>query len=155
MKSSKIKAYVFFILIALLGGVLTGWVVSDGIDQFNLTAVKPALTPPAEVFPIVWTALYTLMGISAAMVWNRRENGDDLFIFWMQLLFNYLWCFLFFGFQAYLLSFIWLIVLFLLIVTMISSFRSKCRAAALLQIPYAVWTAFAVYLNCSVWLMNK
>ena len=155
MKKSKIKAYIFFILVTVLGGLLTGYITSRGVYDYELSVITPALTPPSEVFPVVWTVLYTLMGISAAMIWNATENGDDLFIYWMQLLVNYFWSFLFFGFKMYLIAFVWLLMLLVLIISMIVSFYSKRKLASYLQIPYALWVAFAGYLNFSIWMINR
>lgn len=114
---------------------------------------QPPLSPPGWIFPVVWSVLYLLMGISAAMV--RLKGGrEKLWIFWGQLAVNFLWSIFFFGRQWYFFSFAWLVLLFVLVAGMILSFRKVSPKAAALQLPYLLWLAFAGYLNLGVALLN-
>lgn len=153
----QLKPYLVSILIALAVGALGGIVTSNGMPNYE-QIIKPALTPPSIVFPIVWTILYILMGISAAMVWKQassKQRGFALIIYALQLVLNFLWSYLFFSMQAYFLSFVCLLVLWVLIVMMIWSFSRVDPRAARLQIPYLLWVTFAGYLNFAVWLLNR
>jgi len=152
----KYKPYLIAVLLTLAGGGLTVAFTMMGMDAYE-TALKPALTPPPILFPIVWSILYILMGISAALVWQQGAEGRQLIRthYLPQLLFNYLWSLWFFTLQAYLFAFLWLAVLWLLILRMILAFRAVSPAAAKLQIPYLLWVTFAGYLNLGVWLLNR
>lgn len=153
----QLKPYLVSILIALAVGALGGIVTSNGMPNYE-QIIKPALTPPSIVFPIVWTILYILMGISAAMVWKQESSKQRRFaliIYALQLVLNFLWSYLFFSMQAYFLSFVCLLVLWVLIVMMIWSFSRVDPRAARLQIPYLLWVTFAGYLNFAVWLLNR
>jgi tryptophan-rich sensory protein len=156
MQLKKFKPYILSILIALAVGALGGIVTSSGMPAFD-QITKPYLTPPSFIFPIVWTVLYVLMGVSAAIIWKSNDDwrGCALSIYSFQLLVNGLWPILFFGLQAYFLSFLWLLLLWLLILIMIWCFSRVNRAAALLQIPYLLWVSFAGYLNLMIWLLNR
>lgn len=157
MDKSKLKTYAISILIAEAIGGVAGLFTSMEMDEYKLVE-KPPITPPEIVFPIVWTILYALMGISAARIWMSpptKERNHGLIIYGAQLFFNFLWSIIFFNFQAYGFAFFWLIALWVLILGMIIIFNKTDRLAALLQIPYLLWVTFAGYLNLMVWLLNR
>ena len=155
----KIKPYVISILIALAVGGLSAWLIRDGMAQY-IEMEKPPLSPPALLFPIVWTILFILMGISSALVYVNRDKNKEtaegaLRIYGIQLAVNFFWSIIFFNMQAYLFAFIWLVLLWVLILIMILEFRKISPAAAWLQLPYILWVTFAGYLTFAVWLMNR
>ena len=157
MNKSKIKTYAISSAIALVTGGISALLTNMGMESYRL-AEKPSLTPPEIVFPIVWTILFTLMGISAARVWlapDSKEKVQGLRLYILQLAFNFVWSLLFFNFQAYGFAFFWLIILWLLILLMIISFSRSDKLAGLLQIPYLLWVSFAGYLNFMIWMLNK
>lgn len=157
MKIKGWKAYIAFILLSVGTGVLAALLTSGGTDLYNGTLIKPPLSPPAVLFPIVWTVLYTLMGISAANVWLSPESKDrktGLNLFVAQLVVNFFWSLIFFNAQAFGFAFLWLLLLWVLIVLMILSFYKTDKLAALLQIPYLLWVSFAGYLNFMIWQLN-
>ena len=154
---SKLKPYAVSLALALITGGISALLTNMGMDNYRAVQ-KPALTPPEIVFPIVWTILFILMGISAARIWlspDSKNKGQGLRIYILQLTFNFIWSILFFNLQAYGFAFIWLIILWLLILLMIVSFSKSDKLAAYLQIPYLLWVTFASYLNLMVWLLNK
>ena len=117
---------------------------------------QPPFSPPAIVFPIVWTALYILMGISAYMI-SRSEDARKsraLSVYALQLFFNFFWSILFFRFSWYLPAFFWLAAMIVLILIMIFRFFQIKPLAAYLQIPYLFWCLFAAYLNFGVYWLN-
>ena len=121
------------------------------------TLESPPLAPPGWLFPVVWTILYALMGISAARVWlsppsRARNLGLNLFI--TQLVVNFFWSPIFFNLEAFGLAFFWLVLLWGLVLWMILAFRKVDPLAAKLQIPYLIWLSFAAYLNLGVWYLN-
>lgn len=157
MDKSKWKTYGLFILITEAIGAVAGLLTSLGMSAYEAVE-KPALTPPPIVFPIVWTILYALMGVSAARIWLSEESGErarGLRLYGVQLAMNFLWSIFFFDFQAYGFSFFWLLLLLLAIILMTISFYKTDKVAGYLQIPYVLWVSFAAYLNCMVWLFNK
>lgn len=157
MDKSKLKTYGLAILLTELVGGIAGLFTSMGMDEYELVE-KPPLTPPAIVFPIVWTILYALMGVGVARIWlapATKERNHGLIIYTVQLFFNFFWSIIFFNLQAYGFAFFWLIALWALILGMIIIFNKTDRLAAFLQIPYLIWVTFAGYLNLMVWLLNR
>ncbi len=160
MKSfwDKWKPYIISALIALGIGGLSALLSMNGMESYDTTVVKPALTPPGWLFSVVWTVLYTLMGISAARVWMTKESvarsrGLNLYV--AQLIVNFFWSLIFFNAQAFGFAAIWLLLLWTLVFLMIREFYKVDRLAALLQLPYLIWLTFAAYLNIGVWILNR
>ena len=156
--SMKKPAYLRWILLTQAVGILSALLTRKGTVLYEQTAVKPALTPPGFLFFIVWTILYTRMGISAARVAaapdsRARSRGLNLFV--VQLVMNFFWSLIFFNAQAYGFALVWLLGLWLVIIAMIFAFWPVDRGAALLQIPYLLWVTFAAYLNYGVWKLNR
>ena len=157
MEKRQWKAYVFWIAVSETVGILSGWLSRQGSQYFSENVVQPPLSPPAIVFPIVWTILYALMGIGAARIWlsepsQARSRGLNLFI--AQLVVNFFWRLIFFNAQAYGFAFIWLLLLWVLVAWMTYTFSKTDKLAALLQIPYLLWLTFAAYLSAGVWYLN-
>ena len=157
MKSATRKIYAFWILLAEAAGALSGWLSREGTAAFSEIAAQPPLSPPGILFPIVGGILYLLMGISAARIYQTppslsRSRGLNLWI--IQLVVNFFWSPLFFNAQAYGFAFFWLLLLWILVLLMILSFRKIDPLAAWLQLPYLLWLTFAAYLNAGVWYLN-
>ena len=154
MQKPTIKSYTAWVLLTEAVGALSGWLSRNGIQAFSETAVQPPFSPPAIVFPIVWTALYGLMGISAARIAAAPNRGKALNVFFAQLIVNFFWSPLFFSAQAYGFAFLWLLLLWVLVLIMIVRFWKIDRTAAVLQIPYLLWLTLAAVLNYAVWQLN-
>ena len=157
MKQKKWKVYAFWIGLSLATGLLSGLLSRPGMEGFQETVRQPPLSPPAFLFPVVWTALYILMGIGAARIWLTepsalRSKGINLFM--AQLVVNFFWSLIFFDARAFSLAFIWLLLLWGLVLWMILTFRKVDRLAANLQLPYLLWLTFAAYLSAGVWVLN-
>lgn len=135
--------------------LIVGGVVALIMMPFNdyQTLNLPPLSPPSIVFPIAWTILYILMGISAYLV-SENKKEENLVLYYWQLFFNALWSIIFFVFKLRLLSFIWIIILIILVIFMIRKFLKINKTAGLLQIPYLLWLIFAAYLNLGIYLLN-
>ena len=158
MKQRTWKTYAFWILLTEAVGALSGWLSRDGSRMFQETVIQPPLSPPSWVFPMVWGILYALMGISAARISKAPSSpnqirGMNLLI--AQLILNFFWSLIFFNLQAYGLSLLWLLAIWVLVLLMILSFRQVDPLAAILQIPYLLWLTFATYLNAGVWYLNR
>ena len=151
---NKALIYIKSILVPLLIGGLVGFLTSGYIDYNNL--IQPSFAPPSILFPIVWTILYTLMGVSYGILKSNSLTDDKInIIYYSQLFVNALWSFFFFVFQWRLFSFLWILLLIGLVILMIIEFYKKNKIAGLLQIPYLLWISFASVLNLFVYLLNR
>ena len=153
----KWKVYAFWIGLSEAVGLLSGLLSREGTEIYAQTVIKPPLAPPGILFPIVWTVLYALMGIGAAMVWLEEESAlrkRGINIFVAQLIVNFFWSLIFFNLQAFGLAFFWLLTLLALVVWMAYTFYQVRPLAGLLQIPYILWLLFAAYLSAGVWVLN-
>lgn len=155
-KQKTIRTYVLGIAIPLAVGALSALLTMNQMQAYE-SFQKPPLLPPAIVFPIVWTILYTLMGISSARIYlsESPNRKDALLVYALQLFLNFGWTILYFGFRLLFAAFIWLVVLDAVIVVMIALFYAIDRKSGLLQLPYLIWVLFASYLNLGVVLLNQ
>ena len=157
MKKQDWKPYVVWIIFTEAVGGLSGWLTREGMEFYRTTIIKPPLSPPGIVFPIVWTILFALMGVGAARIYispASRDRSRALGIFLFQLVFNFFWSIIFFNLRSFGLALLWLVVLWLLILWMIQAFHKTDPLSAYLQIPYILWVTFAAYLNFGVWRLN-
>lgn len=119
---------------------------------------QPPLSPPGWLFPIVWTILFLLMGLASYLVAtsdaHRTEIRGALTVYGIQLAINFFWSILFFNLGAYLFSFVWLILLWVLILVTIKRFAAIRPLAGWLLVPYLLWVTFAGYLNLAIYLLN-
>ena len=158
VKKSNWKAYVFWIALADGVGLLSGWLSREGAAAFAAQVRQPPFSPPAVLFPIVWTVLYTLMGFGAARVWlaspgEARSRGLNLFV--IQLVVNFFWSLVFFNAGRYGLAFLLVLLLLGLVGAMAVNFYRTDKAAGLAQIPYLLWLTVAACLSFGVWYLNR
>ncbi len=156
MDKKDYKLLALFIVIALaFGGI--GALLGGSMDDFN-SLNKPSFTPPPIVFPIAWTILYVLMGISAYLVCTN--NTDQKFrkraiaVYILQLVINCLWPLFFFRLGWLLFSLLWLILLLVVVIVMFIKFFKISPLAGYLQIPYVLWLVFAGILNYAIYTLN-
>ena len=154
----KFKTYALFLLSALGVGGLSALLTAGSMDIYKEVATPP-LSPPSILFPIVWTVLYVLMGISAAWVYltpaPRREKRRAFVTYGISLFFNFFWSIFFFKLRLFLFSFFWLLALLFFVLKTVADYRDVSPRAAYLQIPYALWVTFAGYLNFGIWFLNR
>lgn len=149
------KTLVICIAIPLAVGIVSALLTRGGMMTFA-ELNKPALSPPAWLFPVVWTILYVLMGIASYLVvTSKKPNGAALITYGLQLVFNFFWSIIFFNMQAYLFAFVWLVILWILILKTTVKFFKIDETAGILMIPYLLWVTFAGYLNLSIYLLNR
>lgn len=157
-KKVDIGALIISLLISVGGGFIAGIFNKNAMMMYS-NLQKPVFSPPAIVFPIVWTILYILMGIAAYRVYmvikETNTSKIPLVFYGIQLILNFLWPFLFFNFRLYGLAFVELVVLFIFIVLTTIAFFKRDKVAGILMIPYAAWVAFAGVLNLFVWMLNE
>ncbi len=161
MKSETKKtvtAYIIGIAIPLAVGALSALFTSGSMDIYGKLELPP-LAPPSWLFPVAWMILYTLMGISSAMVYLKKEVNPEaatqgLTYYAVSLIVNFCWSIVFFNMRAFLLAFIVLAVLVYLIVRTIISYYKVSPVSSYLQIPYLAWVLFAGYLNIMIYILN-
>lgn len=150
------KALIICLVIPLgVGGLAT--LLSGGMDAYG-TFIKPPLSPPGWVFPIVWTILYLLMGYASYRIYTSAAEPaairKALTFYFIQLGLNFLWPIAFFGFGWYWAAFVILLALWVFIYLTMHLFGLIDDTAENLLIPYLLWVTFAGYLNLGVALLN-
>lgn len=153
-----LRKRIFSLAFPLFIGLLAGLLSRNAMEHFS-TLTKPPLSPPAILFPIVWTMLYSLMGISMYLVTTSNAPANEIVnaknIYFYQLIVNFLWPIFFFNFGWYLFAFFWLVLLWILVFVMIRKFYAISPIAGILNIPYLLWLTFAGYLNLGIWWLNR
>lgn len=155
----KIWLPVLGILLCEAVGFLATPATLAAIPQWYNFLKKPVFAPPNWVFGPVWTLLYALMGIAAAIIWQKgmKKKSVRSAILWfgIQLFLNFMWSELFFGLRSPLYGFIGIIFLWIAIVVSVVKFSRISQKAAVLMIPYIAWVSFAGLLNLSLLLLNR
>lgn len=148
----KILKTLFYIFFPLLVGTLVGIATRPYIEYNTLN--KPIFSPPSIVFPIVWSILYLLIGISYYLFKRKDDDFKTTYVYYLQLFVNYLWSFIFFVFQYYFFSIIWIILLDVLVVILFILYLKKSKVSAYLIIPYMIWLLIATYLTIGIYILN-
>lgn len=147
-----------FILICQAAGLVGVLATPTGNSAWLQQLNKPVFYPPAWIFGPVWTALYTLMGISAYVIWRkgwqRYAVKSALRLFFLQLILNASWTLVFFGRESIAGGVAVILLLWLALVFTIRAFARLSRPAAWLLAPYLLWVTFAAALNISIWFLN-
>lgn len=156
-KSKRCIINILLILTPLLIGLCSTLLTKDMMGQYG-SVNKPPLSPPTILFPIAWTILYLLMGISAALIYSKQEYSQyrsvGLTLHVAQLILNFFWSIIFFNMGKYYFAFVWLVILWLVVFSMMMNFKKISGTAFLLNVPYIVWLTFAGYLNLAVAILN-
>ena len=116
----------------------------------------PFFAPPSQLFGIVWSILYLLMGVSFYLVaqTNSEEKPFALSLYVVQLFFNVTWCIVFFILRTYFVAFITAVLLECLVICMVAWFLKADKIAGILQIPYMLWVMYASMLSFGIYLLN-
>lgn len=158
IKNIKWIPLIISIVISLGVGGLSAFFTRNSMDTYKKYNL-PLLAPPGFIFPIVWTILFILMGISAYIIFTSdaesREKTNALFLYGLQLVLNFFWSIIFFNMDMLFFSFIWIIFLWITVFFMFISFKNINKLAGYLQIPYLVWLTFAAYLNLGIFVLNR
>ena len=138
-------------------GAIAGFATASNIGGWYATLSKPWFNPPNWIFGPVWTLLYILMGIALFLIWSQPPSlyrSNSLWLFFIQLLLNFLWSFLFFYFHKIGLAFVDIVALLVFIILTIFSFSRLSKKAAWLMVPYVCWVSFATILNGAIYHLN-
>lgn len=151
----KYKYIILNIAISLGIGGLSAFFTMNSMDIYQ-NINRPKLAPPGYIFPIVWTILYVLMGISSYLIHrsNHKNKETALIIYYFQLLINFSWPIFFFNYQNFLLALAILFILNILVIILIKVTYSVNHLASYLLIPYLIWILFALYLNFWIFIHN-
>ncbi|HVT00608.1 MAG TPA: TspO/MBR family protein [Patescibacteria group bacterium] len=156
---NKIVKFIISLALPFIAGGIGARITYGSISSWYQYLNKPVFSPPNNLFGIVWTVLYILMGVSFYLVWiskaakYKKEGAVRIYI--IQLVLNCLWSLIFFGLHSPLLAFVELIFLWVSIFLTIRSFYLVNKKATLLLYPYLFWVTFAAFLNLSIIILNR
>lgn len=156
MKNKKL-INILLVLLPLLIGIASAILTRSAMQDYS-ELNRPFLAPPTILFPIAWTILYILMGIGSALIYSKEEYNDNrsigLTLHIVQLILNFFWSIIFFNMKQYFVAFIWLVILWLVVFSMLQNYKKISKTAFFLNVPYIVWLTFAGYLNLAVAILN-
>ena len=152
------KKLIISLAIPLIVGAISAFITMGQMDIYSKIK-QPPLAPSSVLFPIVWTILYLLMGISFYLVWTkyptRYDKTSAYIAYAVQLFLNFIWSPIFFNAREYLIAFLVLIALWVMVIVMTVLFYRISKPAGILQIPYILWLTFAGYLNLAIYILNR
>lgn len=150
------KKLALSILIPVIGGSITGWIANKNAQEKYKKLKQPSFSPPGAVFPIVWTTLYTTMGIAKYRVDQKKKDSPAAVpLYDLQLGLNFLWSFLFFRWGLRGTALVEITLMLGCITLTAYEFQQVDKTAGALMVPYVGWVAFALGLNYAVWKLNK
>lgn len=149
--NNKIK-YAFYLLLPIISGSIIGFLTNDYIDYNSL--VRPPFSPPSWLFPVMWSIIYILMGISYFLFRKKFYNEDTSINYYTQLVVNLLWSVIFFVFKFRLLAIFWIILLDVLVILLMNNYKKFEKKSTYLLVPYAIWIIFATYLTIGIYFLN-
>lgn len=156
----KLWAKILICIIVINGlGAAGAFLTMGSLRDWYEGLVRPPGVPPAVVFGPVWTVLYTLIGISLAIVWHRVPGGSTkqgaLTSFVIQMVLNIAWTPVFFGLHWLGVALAVIATLWVWIFVTILRFKALDRTAAMLLVPYLIWVSYATYLNAGYFWLNR
>ncbi|WP_428427144.1 TspO/MBR family protein [Pararhizobium sp.] len=149
---NRILIHILFIVIVLGCGLLIG--INNIPGEWYQSLVKPSFNPPNWIFAPAWSILYVIIGVVGARTFLNHRRTTAMRFWVAQMIFNFAWSPLFFGFQEIAMALIVIIALLISITGFIVVSRKQDDLSALLFTPYLAWVAFATLLNTSIFLMN-
>lgn len=147
----KVRNFFRLFLPIILGGIV-GFIINGFIDYTAL--LKPPLAPPKILFPIMWSIIYLLMGISYYLYRKDYNDKTTIKLYYAQLIVNLLWSIIFFVFKFRLLAVFWIVLLDVLVILLIKRFFKTKKVSAFLNILYLAWILFATYLTIGIYILN-
>lgn len=149
---NRILIHILFIVVVLGCGLLIG--INNIPGEWYQSLVKPSFNPPNWIFAPAWSILYVIIGFVGARTFLNHRRTAAMRFWVAQMIFNFAWSPLFFGFQEIAMALIVIIALLISIVGFIVVSRKQDAVSALLFTTYLAWVAFATLLNTSIFLMN-
>ncbi|WP_371025300.1 TspO/MBR family protein [Paraclostridium ghonii] len=163
ISTKEIKKFIISVLIPIMVGFSSSFIAEflsqTSTSTYYSNLIKPGFFPPSYIFPIVWTILYVLMGISAYLISKKGLNTlkvrDAMFYYYLQLGLNFIWSILFFGLGLRFTALIVLGIMILVVLIMIIKFFKIDKRAAYINLPYLAWLFYAFFLNYVIWSINR
>lgn len=150
--------FIICLIIPLSIGAIGGFLTMEYVKTWYITLNKPSFNPPNYLFGPVWSTLYAIMGIASYLVWKKRNTAKNYSfaasVYFIQLVLNLMWSFLFFYQQQIGLALVEIIILLLAIILNSILFYRINKIAGLLYIPYIMWVSFATLLTYSIYMLN-
>lgn len=143
---------IFYLFFPIIVGSIVGLLTKNYIDYTDL--VRPPLSPPKLLFPIMWSIIYIILGISYYLYKKNISDNEINFVYYLQLIVNYLWSFIFFVWKLRFFAIIWIILLLILVIVLYKKYYNKYKISAYLLIPYIIWCIFATYLTIGIYILN-
>ena len=143
---------IFYLFFPLICGSLIGVLISNFMDYSTL--IKPLLAPPGYIFPIAWSIIYLLLGLSFLLYKSKNNNLTLDKIYYLSLAINLSWSIFFFVFKWYLFTCIWTVILLLSVIYLLKLFYSQNKSSFYLNLPYLLWLIFATYLTFGIYILN-
>ena len=150
---NNIVKNIFYLFFPLLCGSLVGLLISNSMDYGIIN--KPLLSPPSFIFPIVWSVLYLLLGLSYYLY--KKNSNDNLTlekVYYVGLFVNLLWSVFFFILKWRLFTIFWTLLLLGLVIYLMYLYFKSYKPSFYLNIPYLIWLLFATYLTIGVYILN-
>jgi tryptophan-rich sensory protein len=152
------KSFIFIPLAVFAVAILGNWFTRGGMDWYQAINL-PSFTPPGYVIGAVWTIIFILTAISAIIFWGKAPRDGRFWwvsgFFILNGLLNIFWSYLFFN-RHWLGAAVWEAgILDLSVVILIILIWPVSRTAAVLLLPYTLWTTFATYLTYVIWSLNR
>lgn len=152
-RMKKVLESFFYLFFPLIIGGMVGFFISGSIQYDSL--IKPPLAPPAKLFPIAWSIIYLLMGISYFLLMRKKDYIPlEKMIYYLQLFVNAMWSIIFFLWKWRAFSILWILLLDFLVIKMVMLFYNSKKISAYLNIPYLIWIVFATYLTIGITILN-
>ena len=149
----KIIQSLFYLFLPIILGSIVGLLISGSIDYSYIN--KPFLAPSKIFFPIAWTIIYLLMGLSYFLFRKEHQNNTKIsIIYYLQFFVNLLWSIIFFVWKWRFFSILWILLLDLLVIDLMYLFFYKKKISCYLNLFYLLWILFATYLTIGIYILN-
>lgn len=151
-----LKKAAIFVGGSMLGGISGTPVVVRALPAWYAGLQKPVWTPRNGAFAPVWTILYAMIGLSAAIVAEKTcgLTSPPMMLLAAHYIANLLWAPLFFGAKKILAAFVLNIALVVSLGVIINTLQPISKIATALLLPYAAWLTYATALNYRIWSLN-
>src|SRR5579859_2011819 len=145
-------------VVGLTAGVAAvGGAAGDFRSKWYAELRKPAWQPSGAAIGAVWSALYVAIATAGSLLWLQRRRASPAVatLFVAQSVLNAAWTVLFTRAKAPALAAADSAALTAVNVGLIASAWSVRRLAAVILVPYLVWTGFATFLSWTIYRLNS